>query len=118
MGRLYDNYKRASARRGFDFELSLAEFKIITSDNCCYCGVAPKQVAVIRPKKGYIKHTTWSDYCYNGVDRKDNNLGYKKDNCIACCIICNRAKNNMTFEKFKEYLERVCLHVKRHGLSS
>ena len=28
------------------------------------------------------------------LDRKDNNLGYVKDNLCICCYLCNRTKSN------------------------
>lgn len=107
LAKLYDDYKRRSARFNRDFKLTLEEFKTLTSKNCFYCGSPPTQLKIIRPKKGYIKHTIWSDYYYNGIDRKNTKLGYTIDNCVACCIICNRAKNNISFDEFTKYIERI-----------
>ena len=34
------------------------------------------------------------------IDRKDNNIGYIKENCIVCCSDCNRIKSNkFTYEE-------------------
>lgn len=35
------------------------------------------------------------------LDRKDNSLGYSKENCVVCCARCNRAKSNhFTYEEW------------------
>jgi hypothetical protein len=95
---LLHNYKRAAERRGFPFELSPQKFKELTSQMCVYCGVAPQQVYKVKES---------SSYTYNGVDRKDNSLGYISSNVCACCIHCNRAKHVMPLEEFLGWLDRV-----------
>ena len=62
------------------------EFVEFTAINSChYCG----------------EFIAWSKWNNNSVgkgngryhmDRKDNTLGYLKDNCVVCCKTCNRAK--------------------------
>jgi hypothetical protein len=52
----------------------------------------------------------WEPFSYSGnkghtraynLDRKDNNVGYTKDNCVVCCFSCNKAKSNQfTYEQF------------------
>jgi 5'-deoxynucleotidase YfbR-like HD superfamily hydrolase len=38
--------------------------------------------------------------CTN-LDRKDNSLGYSKDNCVVCCGCCNRTKGDrFTYDEF------------------
>jgi hypothetical protein len=42
---------------------------------------------------------------YN-LDRKDNNIGYIKENCIVCCGRCNRGKNSVfTYEQWYKMTE-------------
>ena len=70
------------------------EFKILTKENCHYCGAEPSAAG---------KRTTGnrtSNYTYNGLDRKDNKKGYEKDNVVPCCGICNHAKHTMNYEDF------------------
>jgi hypothetical protein len=53
----------------------------------------------------------WSEYqsinfqksqAYN-LDRKDNNLGYTKDNCVVCCGRCNLSKGDrFTYDNWKQ----------------
>jgi 5-methylcytosine-specific restriction endonuclease McrA len=36
------------------------------------------------------------------VDRRDNEEGYKTDNCVLACAVCNNAKSDkFTYEEFK-----------------
>lgn len=44
---------------------------------------------------------------YNGIDRKNNTLGYLPDNVVPCCKTCNWAKGKKSYEEFMEYLRRV-----------
>ena len=60
--------------------------------NCFYCNCLPA-------KECYTETRT-SLYIYNGVDRRDNSLGYILNNCVSCCSSCNFAKNNKTEEEF------------------
>lgn len=36
----------------------------------------------------------------NGVDRRNNLLGYNKVNCVACCPFCNYTKKELTETDF------------------
>lgn len=47
------------------------------------------------------------NYFYNGIDRKDNDIGYVIENCVSCCDECNKAKRNMLYEKWIAYLDRI-----------
>ncbi len=93
---LYVRYKRGSLRRGYEFELSINEFKTIISQNCNYCGIEPKQ---IHNKKG-MRY----ELIYNGIDRKNNDKGYILDNCVPCCKFCNFAKSKFDLNEFNEWL--------------
>ena len=37
----------------------------------------------------------------------DNTLGYTEDNCVTCCKICNRMKDTLTVEDFKEHIKTI-----------
>lgn len=94
---LYNRYKFKAKEKGLSFNISLEQFKIITSENCHYCKIEPSQKA----ENNNIV------YAYNGIDRKDNNVGYELENSLPCCKVCNRAKNSMKYEEFIEYLDRI-----------
>ena len=53
------------------------------------------------------KDATNGHIMYNGIDRKDNNIGYIVSNCLPCCSWCNKAKLTNKYEDFLNYIERV-----------
>lgn len=96
---LYGNYKRGAEQRYLDFDLSIEEFQEIINKNCYYCDSEPMQFL----KKEQARH----GIVYNGIDRKDNEIGYILENCVPCCKFCNFAKRGDTLENFQAWLERV-----------
>ena len=99
--RLYDTYRRRSLKKSFSFDLSKEEFKKITSKNCFYCGVEPRQIT----GKGNGKY--YGEYIYNGIDRIDTSRGYEEGNIVPCCGQCNVAKNNHSYEEFFDWVGRI-----------
>jgi len=98
-GYLYERYRRNAAGKGKIFTITFDEFKHITSQNCHYCGAEPSQIIYSRVAK--------TPYTYNGVDRKDNSLGYEVDNCLPCCSICNYAKRDWSYEEYIAWLRKL-----------
>ncbi len=43
----------------------------------------------------------------HSLDRVDSNRGYVNSNVVACCIICNRAKNIMLGDDFMDWVFKV-----------
>jgi len=76
----YNHYKNKAKSKNRAFELSKQEFEDIIKSNCYYCGASTKI----------------------GIDRKDNNLGYIKENCAPCCWRCNKIKGRANYEEFFE----------------
>jgi len=68
--------------------LSLEEFtEFSCSSNCHYCHSLISWDPVVGR---------------TNLDRKDNALGYTKDNCVVCCKTCNYAKGNRySFEEWE-----------------
>lgn len=81
----YINYRGGAARRGYDYRLSLDEFRGIYFLNCYYCGKTPAK----------------------GIDRRDNSQGYLLGNCVPCCKDCNLAKRDMTERDFLSWISRI-----------
>jgi len=105
---LFNTYKNTCAKkRNVPFDLTIDEFRLITSNPCHYCGVLPyKLVRSICPS--FNKHMNdWGNYIYNGIDQKIAGGGYVIDNVLPCCEICNWAKSDRTYEKFIAYLDRL-----------
>lgn len=95
--RLVRQYKANAAKRKLEFSIDVSLIKELTKTNCFYCGIEPLQK--IGQSNGY--------YLYNGIDRKNKDIGYTKDNCVPCCKICNRAKSNMTEKEWMEWISRL-----------
>lgn len=96
---LRSNYRYRAGTRKLTFDLSKEEFLMLTSDACHYCGALPKQILRI---KG-----TQAPYIYNGVDRKDNLIGYNLDNCVTACKKCNILKRAWSYSDFIEHVNIV-----------
>lgn len=108
--KLLHDYHANSRTRRHEFDLSDDQFKKLTSNNCYYCGSPPTLVSKGGARNS-SKRSTWGDYIYNGIDRKDNAIGYTANNCVSCCCICNKAKLSMSFDKFKAYIIRIRTNV-------
>ena len=100
---LYTDYKTGAVKRGYEFLLSKDDFRVITKQDCFYCGTKPEQTSGTKRCNG--------SYVYNGIDRVDNNGGYVLNNCVACCSVCNYAKRDMSLENFIEHIKKICLHM-------
>lgn len=100
---LYHNYKKNAKERGLAFNITIEDFKVIINKPCYYCGILPLQVA-----------PSWSDekLLYNGIDRVDSNVGYEKNNIVACCYKCNYAKQSMSIQEFKDWIIKTYNYLK------
>lgn len=96
-----DTYKRDAKKRDLTWCLSDEEFDALTNDICFYCHRPPQTRRVARGSNGA--------FVYNGIDRKDNTIGYITSNVVTCCEICNRAKRDMPFDDFVSWLEDVAI---------
>lgn len=81
----YTKYRWRDEQRDMTIEFSYEEFGDEIHKSCHYCG---KEFA-------------------GGMDRKLSHLGYTKDNSVPCCHICNRAKMDMEYQEFIDYLKRM-----------
>lgn len=98
-------YKSSSAKRSINWGLSEEQFDSLTSGNCYYCGVEPRQICKASRNSKQIQQVI-----YNGIDRVNNFRGYETDNVVSCCKICNRAKDVMSKEEFISWARRVVSH--------
>lgn len=98
--RLLTTYKSSATDRDYEFNLKYEDFERLLFQNCFYCGSEPSNTfRAKRSKKDTIK--------YNGIDRKNNSLGYTKENCVTCCRTCNRGKYFLTYEEWMNYIKRL-----------
>lgn len=99
---LYHKYGSSAKERSYEFSLHRDEFKELVQSNCHYCGKEPKNIFY-----GYRRK---SSLFYNGIDRKNNKLGYISGNCVSCCRRCNLSKNSMGLEDFYKWAYSVFTH--------
>ena len=102
---LFNDYKLSRTNRGHEFNLSESQFRNLTSGRCHYCNEEPKQISK--------NDSDWGIYVYNGIDRKDNNLGYCIKNALSCCSRCNIMKRAIPYEEFIEHLDKIAAHRNR-----
>jgi hypothetical protein len=97
--RMYYQYEMSAERRGLVFNLSEHLFRHLTQQPCHYCGQEPSNF--------WSSYHETGDYLCNGIDRKNNDLGYVPENCVPCCKQCNYFKTDMDYEAFVQYLDRI-----------
>lgn len=103
-------YKRHAVRRGLSWELSDQEFESLIKGCCYYCGSPPSSVSCHhRNREGGKRRRTVSEVTRNGIDRKDNSVGYTFENSVSCCAICNYSKRGLSASDFLEHIQRVYL---------
>lgn len=104
---LYRRYCYSTKKTNRAFGLTLDEFQILTSSACHYCGKAPSMIE--KPSQ-----QEWGFYAFNGVDRKDNTKDYTSENCVPCCMDCNFAKRDTTYDAFCSYIRLIAENA-AHG---
>jgi hypothetical protein len=98
------NYQRKARKRNLSWELSDDQFTVLTSSICYYCGDTPRNKCEITKNGCFV---------YNGIDRVNNSLGYRFDNVVPCCKICNGAKSSLSYTDFINWIKR----IQRHGIN-
>jgi hypothetical protein len=96
---LFGRYKAGAKKRSIAWSLTKEQFTNLIQQNCGYCGVEPRQLW----KSGGIRVAV----LYNGLDRKNNTIGYTEENTVTACEICNKAKRDLSEDEFYEWLDRL-----------
>lgn len=103
--KIYSHYKRNAKARGLSFELDYEYFCELIAMDCYYSGHPPMGIG--RPFVG--QNAKFSvpagTILYNGIDRKNNDLGYSVENSVTCCKVCNMAKRAMPYEEWTAWVE-------------
>lgn len=92
----------------------------IVFEPCHYCGqidtrnIANTAFYVWTWGKASDEDKPKYDVQMNGVDRINSDIGYEPNNCVPCCIVCNRMKMALTVEQFVQHVNRVCEYTKTH----
>ena len=110
---LYSHLKKRNEKRfGSNGFISLMEFKKLSFSDCFYCGSKPasKQEDVrheAKVKRSGRIPVTDTVILFNGIDRVDSGKGYTINNVVTCCKHCNRAKNSLSQDDFKNLIKRI-----------
>lgn len=97
-------YIKEAKNRNLIFDLTYDEFLLLIKQNCYYCNSNPDKTKIIKRTMDTII------FDYSGIDRKDNNSGYTKDNCVPCCWMCNKTKSALSFEEFIKWINKLKSH--------
>lgn len=94
-------YKKSAKERNLMFDISDKIIYETSQQNCHYCGSVPFKNIIVKNHLPFI---------YNGIDRKDNNIGYLINNILPCCEICNKAKRNLSYIDFIDWIKKIKKH--------
>lgn len=106
---LYGKLKQRHIQKLGDTEetiITFLDFWEIINKPCVYCGV--KESSFITDRRDGT--TTLR---YNGLDRVDSSLGYRRNNVVSACSWCNIAKGEMSLDEFKAHITRIHRYQKR-----
>ena len=106
LAEVWNSYRGSAKSRGLLFDLDLREFREMTLSKCHYCGSPPCHAT----QKWNVKTKQVDFYHWNGIDRVDSNEGYTMENCVPCCITCNRMKLNLDVEDFLNRVRQIYNH--------
>jgi hypothetical protein len=93
MNRAYRSFIGNAKTRNILIEITQEDWKSLVLKPCYYC------------RKEYSH--AYDTFRCNGIDRKDSNTAYSKENCVPCCKFCNDAKGKLTEREFLDLVKRV-----------
>ena len=95
-------YQDNAKTHNIEWSLS-SEYAISLMESPChYCDIPPSRI-IRKP------HCAGEFKC-NGIDRKDNAIGYTRENSVPCCTPCNFKKKAMGYAEFAAWICRVYGH--------
>jgi len=100
--RVYRTYQKGAINRGYKFDLDFQQVMDLISKNCYYCDSPPEEL--IGEKN---QNLTNIPFLRNGIDRKDNKLGYITENVVTCCKLCNRIKMDLDYNLFLQHITKI-----------
>jgi hypothetical protein len=96
--RVFRVYKKGARNRGYDFSLTFEQVMNIINQKCHYCNKSPENIE--------------GEFTRNGIDRKDNKLGYSIENTVPCCKTCNKMKMDMDYNEFIKHISEIYKQIK------
>lgn len=85
--------------------ISFEKFLELSSMNCHYCGTEPSISYNYKKPHRQYREDGW--FIYNSLDRVDSSKPHTEDNCVSCCLTCNRFKGVRSVNDFKEHLTKL-----------
>lgn len=108
--RVRDEYSRKAKEKGIEWSISDWLLERLVLANCHYCHTGPSN---------FKRQHTWPvgvGLKYNGLDRKDNSMGYTPENVVTCCKKCNKLKSNVfTVDETKAMVRALLRYNARTG---
>src|ERR1035437_7978169 len=108
---MYNSMARVSKRKNHSDIMSFEDFLTFTNIyKCYYCGYR-----IQWPQHQFYQNKLLPDVNGYNLDRKNNSVGYTKDNCIVGCSLCNMIKGrSLSYDEMcmlGKYVEEI--HKKR-----
>jgi nucleoside-diphosphate-sugar epimerase len=103
---IFSHMRSSAKKRGLAFELSFEQVAALIMMPCKYCDRIGVRTYLY---KGRLQEQAVR---YNGIDRRDNSLGYTEINSVPCCWDCNRSKGALDEAAFLEHCQRMAVNAK------
>lgn len=120
---LFRRHKNRSNKRMIENELTFEEFSELVFKNCHYCQIEPTadyNGFITKTGNFFSKHLTphslGAGIKYNGIDRINSSIGYKKDNVVPSCEQCNLAKSTRSVEDFYKWVDKLIAFQESKGM--
>ena len=95
--RLFSLKKSEAKKRFKQWDLTLAQFRLLVRQPCEYCGSKDSN------SMNYMGETLK----YSGLDRIDTKGHYEFINVVPCCRFCNSLRGSITFSQWSEFIDNV-----------
>jgi hypothetical protein len=96
------NHRSCALNRKIQDFLTDEECKLLFLQECFYCDRSWSQIYQKGSTDEVREHTK---FLCNGIDRWENDIGYRFKNCRPCCMDCNREKGIMSGREFLKKIE-------------
>jgi hypothetical protein len=100
LNRYFNKYQRSAKEKGYTFNIPLEIFKQLIEANCHYCGSPPRNLVNLYGR----------NLLCNGIDRKNQSIGYEIDNALSCCRYCNYSKGILPYDEFIDHIKIINQH--------
>ncbi len=84
----YKQHLRSAKSRSIHSYLTFSDFWSLKYSDCFYCNI-PHDF-LLRYCEYMNVGTPWMT-----LDRKNNSVGYTKENTVSCCFLCNKTKGSL-----------------------